>query len=372
MIFSKNKMLSLLIVSGMLFLLLVGCVNSNNMSEQESVQGTERQEPAQPKTVVVTDAGGVEVELPAQIDKLACWSATIESAVICMGGADKLLYTNCDDTMGWAFLLYPELADVDNALNKEWNTEALIEAEVDVVLVKNTGNAESLREAGIPALYLDFDTTESMLQSIQVIGQLIDREEEAARCAAAYERYKQLIDERLSNDAMGVAPTVYYNICRYNTPESVLTQTYSADAFCSTWLTGVGCRLIVDSLDLGSGIVEINMEELLAADPDYILVSGTFQKYTYNDLISGNYDGLFSAVDNDHVIHVPQGIYDWGQAGVENILAPIWCAKTLYPDLFADIDMVQITKSFYAEVMGVTLSDQNAMDILNGQTGPSA
>ena len=37
----------------------------------------------------------------------------------------------------------------------------------------------------------------------------------------------------------------------------------------------------------------------------------------------------------------------------------LWMAKTMYPDLFADIDLEQQVKDYYQEIYGVELSDED-------------
>ena len=37
----------------------------------------------------------------------------------------------------------------------------------------------------------------------------------------------------------------------------------------------------------------------------------------------------------------------------------LWMAKTLYPDLFEDIDLNQEVKDYYMEIYGVTLTDED-------------
>ena len=41
----------------------------------------------------------------------------------------------------------------------------------------------------------------------------------------------------------------------------------------------------------------------------------------------------------------------------------LWLAKTAYPHLFEDIDIIQETKTYYQEVFGITLTDDQAASI---------
>ena len=43
----------------------------------------------------------------------------------------------------------------------------------------------------------------------------------------------------------------------------------------------------------------------------------------------------------------------------------LWLAKTAYPELFADIDIIAETKTYYKEVFGLELTDEQAASIFN-------
>jgi iron complex transport system substrate-binding protein len=47
-------------------------------------------------------------------------------------------------------------------------------------------------------------------------------------------------------------------------------------------------------------------------------------------------------------------------------MAALFIAKLFYPDLFADIDMTEKTWSYYQEMFGLNLSDDDLASILSG------
>ena len=51
--------------------------------------------------------------------------------------------------------------------------------------------------------------------------------------------------------------------------------------------------------------------------------------------------------------------------GVDTPVTLLWLAKTAYPDLFEDIDIIEETKTYYQEVFGITLTDVQAASIFN-------
>ena len=49
--------------------------------------------------------------------------------------------------------------------------------------------------------------------------------------------------------------------------------------------------------------------------------------------------------------------------GADTPVTLLWLAKTAYPELFADIDILEETKAYYREVFGVELTDTQAASI---------
>jgi iron complex transport system substrate-binding protein len=60
---------------------------------------------------------------------------------------------------------------------------------------------------------------------------------------------------------------------------------------------------------------------------------------------------------------MPLGMYRSYTPGVDTPVTLLWLAKTAYPDLFQDIDLIQETKKYYQEVFGITLTETQAASI---------
>ena len=80
---------------------------------------------------------------------------------------------------------------------------------------------------------------------------------------------------------------------------------------------------------------------------------------------------MVNAVENQRVYKMPLGMYRSYTPGVDTPVTLLWLAKTAYPELFADIDIIQETKDYYSEVFGITLTDEQAASIFtpNAQAG---
>lgn len=83
----------------------------------------------------------------------------------------------------------------------------------------------------------------------------------------------------------------------------------------------------------------------------------------YNNTV-GVYDwSVVSAVENQRVYKMPLGMYRSYTPGVDTPVTLLWLAKTAYPQLFSDIDIIAETRNYYKEVFGVELTDQQAASI---------
>ncbi len=102
-------------------------------------------------------------------------------------------------------------------------------------------------------------------------------------------------------------------------------------------------------------------EQILSWDPDIILLSG----YLDSDIVTNSSNWANTkAVKNKKVYRIPMGVYAWDHASNEGVLLMIYMAKIFYPDLFKDWDMIKEMKTFYSEVYGKALTDQDVQRIL--------
>ena len=60
---------------------------------------------------------------------------------------------------------------------------------------------------------------------------------------------------------------------------------------------------------------------------------------------------------------MPLGLYRSYTPGADTPMTLLWLAKTVYPDLFKDIDMTKEVKDYYRTVFGVELTDEQVESI---------
>ena len=314
---------------------------------------------------VITDMAGNKVTIPADVQRVSCLSATCETALVAMGQADKMICSETFAAGDFAFTekLFPALKDVEK-VQGGLSTEELIARDVDVVFAKSMSNIERMQDAGIAAVYLEFNDIEQTKQSIRLLGDIFNVPDIADAYIKYIDEYIPLIQERLADLPESEQVTVYAPLLR-NEDETIFN-TYDPSHISTEVFELCKAHVITKDIEFTDNNGIITEEALLRLDPDVIMVCGFYRDKGYEMLTDGSYDGILDAVTNGKIYYYPLGMYDWSAGGFELGISSIWVAKTLYPQYFEDIDLVSLTKDYYKDTTGVTLSDEDVEYIFAG------
>ena len=115
---------------------------------------------------------------------------------------------------------------------------------------------------------------------------------------------------------------------------------------------------------------QVTLEQVLSWNPNVILIGSATATSIQSQILTNSQWSQVSAVQNNKVIVNPMGVFDWSRYSVEEALNLQWVAKTLYPNLFTNIDIQAQTKYFYQTFYGYTLSDAQVTAIINNTTPP--
>lgn len=157
--------------------------------------------PASAETITVTDIAGRTVEVEHNPDAIVLGEGRMIYTLALLdqedpfgrvvGWKDDLI--NFDpDAWNMYQAAFPEAADITrlgSPYSDEWNLEAVISSGTDLVLMnlgnllqaQESGIIERLEEAGIATVFVDFrqDPTSNTVPSIQLLGRILDRRDEA-------------------------------------------------------------------------------------------------------------------------------------------------------------------------------------------------
>ena len=332
-------------------------------------------------TIQVTDHLGNTVEIPKNVKTVAKGKIYPLPSVVsiffdsaeniigmpepCMTAAENSLLSE----------LYPEILNAEtNYINgANLNIEALLELNPDVFLYNaaDVQHGELCKAAGIPALAVsvnkwDYNAIVTLQNWIDLLSQIFPENEKTTLVSNYSNDVLERINERTKNIADEDKANIFF---LYQYTDTLLTT--SGNSFFGQWWADAVNALNVGEVIEKDNSASVNMEQIYEWNPDSILITNftTAQPETlYNDSKWSELD----AVKNKKVFKMPLGMYRSYTCGVDTPVTLLWIAKTIYPDLFEDVDIIQETKNYYKEVFGVELTDAQASKIFAPSSDASA
>lgn len=318
-------------------------------------------------TRVITDSAGREVEIPVDPQRIACTCPEAGYALALYGKGDKIIATT--DGMQRDLLLlemYPHLKGLSMPKRGgNINIEELLRIKADLVFVKedtlnNEAAMEKLRLAKIPVVVMQFDNMEEQQFIMQMMATIIGTEEEGQKYQQFYQQQVSMVKERVSKIPDEKRARIYHS-----TQEATRTDTDNTLAADWTKAAGVINVSVGQDLKFTDGDYYAGLEQILLWDPDYILANNPD---VVGYIMSNEQWRPLQSVKNKRVLPLPIGLTRWGhENSLETPLAIIWTAKTVYPDLFTDVDMTAIIHNFYEEFFDLQLDQATIQRILKSQ-----
>lgn len=394
------KIIALLLVAAML-LPLAGCSKNKpdgdgdkepgqNVSDdgKDPVTAPDEEENGKPDgtgstTKIVTDHNGNEVEVPNDINRIVvCDIYPLPSVIaVFFDSAEKLVgipkQSMSAAKSGLLGELYPEILDASIGYidGTAVNIEELMKLEPDVAFYSADDEAmgEALARAGVPALAVsaskwEYDAVQTLDNWIALLSELFPENDRADIVREYSDGIAQLVSERVAT--VEEKEKVFF-LFQYS--DSAVT-TSGKHFFGEWWANSVGAVNVGGEMDTANS-TPVNMEQIYVWNPDRILITNynTAQPDDiYNNTI-GNYDWSgVEAVQSGKVSKMPLGMYRSYTCGVDTPVTLLWMAKTVYPELFEDIDITAEARKYYNDVFGIELSKEQIEKIFAPSSEGSA
>lgn len=334
--------------------------------------GCRRSLPDQQTMRSVTDMAGRTVMVPLDIESAFTTDPT--SAIY--------LYTLApDQLLGWNYglndieksVILEKYHNLPNfGMGDSINYEAVIAAAPTVAIHLTAIGSAAVEEAdklsaslGIPVLVVS-DQLADVPEVYRFLGEVFTGAQEQGEKLAAYaeDTFQAIVD-------MDIAEADKLRVYYGNGPESL--QTAPAGSTHGQIIDAVNAVNAAD-LELGSGSrMNISLEQLLAWDPDVIVVNGepkaNLSGCAAAEAILGNPDfAALKAVQNGAVYGAPNAPFSWVDRphGPNRIVGIRWLAGLLYPDSLA-YDVDSEVKEFFRLFYHVELSDEQLEKIYQGK-----
>ena len=318
-------------------------------------------------TRTITDMKGNEVTIPTpkNIERAAVVHSPIIQVMYIIGAQDKLCAVTTQAKM-WPLIAKfdPNMANVATPVSGwEVNLEALIATDPDLCIGSDRQIPKITEATSIPCLqittneagaYFDYQKEE-----VRFFGDVFGKEARAEKYCKFLDKEISLIAKRVADLAEDEKPRVLI------ASEQAHSGTYGSDSYMQEWLEAAGCRNAAESLSnpaSSNSYVNVSVEQMLAWDPDILLITYGSPEDLYNDPVWSN----FRAVQDKKVYRIPAGIFIWNRPTAEGSAQfPIWMAMNAYPDLFDDMTIESEIKRFWSEIVGFELSDEDVYTILH-------
>ena len=262
--------------------------------------------------------------------------------------------------------LYPEILDADTSFfeNSELNIESLLALEPDLVFynAQNTELGESLTSAGLTAVAVsvtkwDYNAADTFDAWMDLLADIFPEEEEKAEAAKEYcEKVEDQIEKKTKDLTDDEKKNVFF---LFNYSDTALV-TSGKNFWGQYWCDAINAVNVGEKIEAERSNASVNMEQVYSWDPDIIFISNftkAMPEDLYNNTIGDNDWSSVSAVKNEQVYKMPLGAYRSFTPGADTPMTLMWLAKTVYPDLFEDVDMTEEVENYYKEVYNIELTD---------------
>lgn len=250
--------------------------------------------PAPTFPVTITDDEGTAVEIPAEPQHIVSLTPAATETLFALGVADRVV-AKAEDIAGYP----PEADDLPIVATFQGvDVEQIVSLEADLVIAGGLfftppDAITQLRGLGIPVVVLYAENIDQALSGIQLIGDVVGASDEAATLVGSM---RAEFDELAAATSGLDRPKTFYEL----------------DATSKIYTVPAG-SLYAEMLELAGAdpvttddSYEISLEELVAADPEVILLGDDADYTTVDDVAARPGWGDISAVKDGNVIAIPE------------------------------------------------------------------
>jgi iron complex transport system substrate-binding protein len=344
------------------------------------------------ETITVTDIAGRTVDVEKNPSKVVIGEGRMIYSIALLdqenpfariaGWKDDMI--NYDPDAYRKYLeVFPEIKDLPSfgsPYSDEWNLEAVISLDTEVVLMnlgnllkaQESGIIEKLEDAGVATVFVDFrqDPTQNTIPSIQLLGRIFDQRDEADAFSDFYQSEMKKIFSRVETIPVEDRPVVFIE----------RAAGYNPNKCCNTFGAANMGRLV----DLAGGrnwgsaktpgfSAAVSLEALFSDDPEIIIGTGAnwaeanpateavlFGYEATEDAVQERLSALASREGWPELSAVKNGrfhsVYHQFYNSPYHFVAMQAFAKWIHPELFEDLDPEASLKAVHDQFLPIDYS----------------
>lgn len=359
---AHNRRLTTAAAFTALALMLAGCT-PNSVESANAGDGSST-------TRTIVDHTGKEVEIPAEITRVAVDQIPIASTYLAyfggkaphMVGMSKPVVTALEGTV--AADIAPELLEVDTSYSTEGdlNAESLLEIDPDVVfyIAANTEHGELLKSAGIPAVGFatQGDPATVYTDWLRLLEQVFD---EPGKMDEAIEYGQGLVQEAQQQNASIPQAKRKDVLIFLRLGQGTATVAGMPEFFGSHWLETANAENV--AVGTTEPLAQVSGEQILEWDPDVVLVAGRgMSQLRPDEILAGDVEGMdlstLTAIQAKDVYSTDLGMWNWFTPSPDAPVIAHWIGQAIYPQLADPAALEDLTVDYYERLYNYTLSDK--------------
>lgn len=342
----ENRLVKQAIAVMMIFVLLLTASACGAKDEKKTDEAK-----AVWEAVTVTDQAGREVRIDARPQRIASGYYISTSLLLVLGCQDRLVGIEAKaEERNIYTLAAPEIIDLPNMGSaKDFNLEACIALKPDLVILpkKLQEPAQALEELGIPVLLVNPESDSLLQEAIRLIASAVG---EKTKGEALLDYYDETNEKLTANVKKADVPSVYL------AGNSDMLRTCPGGMYQNTLIESAGGKNVAAAIE-GDSWVGVSYEQLLAWNPDYIIIVPE-ASYTAEDIRSVPELANLKAVTLGHVLTMPSDFEAWDSPVPSGILGKLWVFAALHPQDYSLETLQEDVADFYDRFYGFTVDKE--------------
>lgn len=295
--------------------------------------------------LTLTDQAGRTVTIQAEPQRIVSGYYISTSLLIALDQEDKLVGIEAKaDKRAIYRLSAPQLIDLPNVgTAKDFDLEGCAALDPDLVIlpIKLQNAVPTLEELGMTVLLVNPETQQLLDQAVDLVAAATNSQPRAQALADFSAEQQAWLEETLAG---AQSPRVYLagNSGMLSTAGG---QMYQSDMIGMAGGSNVAAH-ITDTY-----WVEVDYEQLLAWDPEYIILASD-AGYTCQDVLDDPNLAGCTAVTQGNVYQMPNRAEAWDSPVPSGILGAVWLAGVLHPDRCDQAQTDAIIEEYYETFYG--------------------
>ena len=339
------------------------------------------------RTVIAAD--GTQVEIPAQVTKVAPTIGALAEVTMIVSKGDPVISAAATQQITDKFKQYfPRYSEGNPNDYSAQSVEDLIASGTQVVFgvqsMYSDDQLDQLEQAGIAFVPINsVSTVDELCDATELIGEILggDYQQQAQKFSTYWKQ--QLSDAQNATASVSSKQTILEAMYNSGSFTTVNSSDIMNEYFEAAGLTNVAADLQKSSTgsngqssgsngqnsgNKGSGGAQgiaIDAESIAQMNPEWIITNSQEGKEA---LMSNPALSKVTAIANNHVLVSPQGAYLWIVRSGEGAMVPMWLVSQVYPDLAGSYDAKTAVKDFFKEFYSYDLDDAAVEGILAGHS----